>query len=223
MSSDAVTRNDQGLSTLSAALDRLIRTTRRLLRSTWIATGLAVSIGLFLTTLAITTLLDLAIPLWPMFRLVGLMFVAVPTVWALVVGVIRPLFRRLTQVTVARRIEQELPGIHNRLVSCVDLSGKRTQSHSQAFHRRLIQEAYERIRDFHPRRVLDLLTLRRASVFGLVGVVAFLAAFIGFPDRLPTAMARIFRPFADIPPASGVLYDVLTGVNSFAGCNGLSN
>jgi len=210
-SSELLTQDEPSISILSGRLERLIETTRRLLRSTWVAIGLFVSAGLFLTTLLSVTLLDLAIPLWPTFRFAGLLVVAVPTVWAVVVGVARPLFRSLTQVTVARRIEQELPGIHNRLVSCVDLSRPGQQRHSEAFYSRLIREAWERVRDFHPRRVLDLLTLRRAVVFAAVAVIAFLIACFVFPDRLPTAVARIFQPFADIPPASGVLYDVLVG------------
>ena len=216
-SGDVLTQNDQSISTLSGKLERLIQTTRRLLRSTWVAIGLGVSVGLFLTTLVIVTMLDLAVPLWPAFRFVGLMAIAVPTIWAFVVGVARPLFRRLTQVTVARRIEQELPGIHNRLVSCVDLSNNGNQRHSQAFYHRLIHEAWERVRDFHPKRVLDLITLRRSSAFAGLAILAFLAAFFVFPDRLPTAMARIFQPFADIPPASGVLYDVLIGDQTVPG------
>ena len=204
LSSDVLTQNDQGIATMSAKLDRLIQTTRRLLRSTWVAIGVGVAVGLFVTTLVLVTMLDLAVPLWPVFRFVGLLVIAVPTIWAFVVGVARPLFRRLTQVTVARRIEQELPGIHNRLVSCVDLTNHTQQRHSQAFYYRLIQEAWDRVRDFHPRRVLDLITLRRSSLFAIMATIAFLAEFFVFPDRLPTAMARIFQPFADIPPASAV-------------------
>ena len=40
----------------------------------------------------------------------------------LLTGVVWPLFRRLTPVMVARRIEKHIPGIHNRLVSSLDLS-----------------------------------------------------------------------------------------------------
>ena len=89
-SGEVLTQNDQGISTLSGKLERLIQTTRRLLRSTWVAIGLGVSIGLFLTTLVVVTLLVIAVPLWPAFRFVGLMVIAVPTIWAFVVGVARP-------------------------------------------------------------------------------------------------------------------------------------
>ena len=65
---DVLIQNDQSISTLSGRLEHLIQTTRRLLRSTWVAIGLGVSVGLFLTTLLIVTMLDLAVPLWPAFN-----------------------------------------------------------------------------------------------------------------------------------------------------------
>ena len=174
MANDTTSQGETGLSTLTSAIEQLIRTTRRMLRSTWVAIGLAVSVGLFITTLLVVTLLDLAVPLWPVLRLLGLLTILVPTVWAILTGVVRPLLRRLTQVMVARRIEQKLPGIHNRLVSCVDLSRNGDgRKHSQSFHRRLLSEAFERIRDFHPRRVLDLLNLRRSGLFAVGSAALF--------------------------------------------------
>ena len=209
MASDSAHTSGEDVSTLSSTIESLIFKTRRLLRSTWVATGTAVAVGLFFATLAVVALFDLALPLWPAFRFAALLLVAVPTIGVIIIGVVRPLVRRLTQVMVARRIEQELPGIHNRLVSCIDLSRNGQRPHSQSFHQRLIHEAYDRVRGFHPRRVLDLLSLRRASIFAVVGVVSLMLAFLVFSDRLPIAVSRIFFPFADIPPASGVLYDVL--------------
>lgn len=208
MASDSAQQRNQDVSTLTNTIETLISKTRRLLRSTWVATGLAVTVGLFFATLAVVGLFDLIVPLWPAFRFAALLLVAVPTIGVVFIGVIRPLVRRLTQVMVARRIEQELPGIHNRLVSCIDLS-RNGQQHSQSFHQRLIQEAYSRVSDFSPRRVLDLLSLRRASIFAAVGVASLVIAFAALSDRFPIAVSRIFYPFADIPPASGVLYDVL--------------
>ena len=189
---------------------RLIQRTRRLLKSTWVTTGLGVTVGLCVAALLLVALTDIVVTFsWELTRLVGLLIVAVPTAWVFVVGVLRPLFRSLTSVIVARRIETEIPGIHNRLVSCVDLSGKQKSGfHSMAFHRRLVAEAIERISKFRIRHVLDLVSLRRAGMFSLLSVAAFVVAFGVMPERLSTAMARIFQPFADIPPASGVFYDV---------------
>ncbi|MBC8356285.1 MAG: hypothetical protein H8E66_30265 [Planctomycetes bacterium] len=208
---DSTIQSGQKVAEQTSTIHRLIASTRRWLRSTWVATGLAVSLGLFVAVLVAVVLLDLASPLWPVLRFAGLMLVVIPTTWAFLVGVVKPLIRRLTQVMVARRIEQELPSIHNRLVSCVDLARNGQARQSRAFHQRLVDEAFDRIRDFRLRQVLDLLSLRRASVFAFLSVAALVGAFFLFSDRLPTAVARIFQPFADIPPVSGVLYDVLVG------------
>ena len=49
----------------SRPLHRLIARTRRLLRSSWVATGLGITFGLLLGTLAVLAVLDLFIPLEP--------------------------------------------------------------------------------------------------------------------------------------------------------------
>jgi hypothetical protein len=195
-------------------LYRLIRTTRSLLRSSWVATGLGLTVGLWFGALAAVALADLLVPLWPVFRLTGLLLVVVPAVWAFIVGVVRPLFRRLRPGQVARRIEKHIPGIHNRLVSCIDLAENQQPTHSPAFYRRLLTEALERIKGFRARTVIDFLSLRKAGVFAFASLAAFGLAFVLFSDRLPTAMARIFAPFADIPPASGVVFTVTPAENA---------
>ena len=190
---------------------RLIASTRRLLRATWTATGLAITVGLGLLLLVAVSLADLALAFREWLRLTGLLFVVVPSAWALLNGVLRPLFRRMTSRFVARRIEATLPGIHNRLVSVVDLDADKQQKFSMAFVRRLITEAIERLKSFRPSAVVDKPALKRAALFALIGVLVFATALGVFSDRMPTALARIFSPFADIPPATGVFLDVLPG------------
>lgn len=191
---------------------RLIRHVRQLLRGSWIATGLALSIAIYLGTLLVLALLDLVVPFWPTMRAIALALVIVPTVWVFFSGVLRPLFRRLGNTQVARRIEHFLPGIHNRLVSCVDLSDdKRRDGHSPEFYRRLVSEAIDRIRSFKPATVVDRDSLKRASMALAATLALFVICWIVLADRLPTAMARIFQPWADIPPATGVEFSVKPG------------
>jgi hypothetical protein len=176
---------------------------------------MGLALGLWFGTLVVVSLTDLLVPLWPALRLTGLLIVVVPAAWAVLTGVIRPLLRRLRPAQMARRIEAHIPGIHNRLVSCIDLKENRKESScSPAFYRRLVQEALERIRGFRPRTVVNFLHLRRAATFAALSVAGFLLALILFADRLPTAMARIFSPFADIPPASGVTFTVTPGADA---------
>ncbi|HEX7448464.1 MAG TPA: hypothetical protein VF306_13005 [Pirellulales bacterium] len=205
--------NQTGAQTPSPSpLFRLIRQVRQLLRGSWVATGTALSIAIYLGTLLVLALLDLLVPLWPTMRFIALLLIVVPTVWVAFTGVLRPLFRRLGNAQVARRIEHHLPGIHNRLVSCVDLSeDTRRNGHSPEFYRRLLSEALDRIRNFRPSAVVDRRNLRRAGTALGFTLAAFLICWFLLSDRLPTAMARIFQPWADIPPATGVAYNVLPG------------
>jgi hypothetical protein len=196
----------------TSPIHRLIETTRKLLRGSWVATGAGLTLGLLLGTALAAAFVDLVVPLpWTLLRFVFLLAVVVPTAWVCVVGVVRPLLRRLRPVTVARKIESHLPGIHNRLVSCVDLdvAGEARQKQvSPAFHRRLVEEALARIKSFTPKTVVDFLSLRRAGVFAGASTLALIVALIFLHDRLPTALARILLPFSDIPPASGVVYRI---------------
>lgn len=193
-------------------LFRLIRRVRQLLRGSWVATGLALSIAIYLGTLLVLALLDLVVPFWPTIRAIARALIVIPTIWVFFSGVLRPLFRRLGNTQVARRIERYLPGIHNRLVSCVDLSNdKRRDGHSPEFYRRLVGEALERIRTFKPATVVDRRSLERAGSALAAIVVLFVVCWFVLSDRLPTAMARIFHPWADIPPATGVKFIVAPG------------
>jgi hypothetical protein len=193
----------------TSSIDRLIIQTRRLLRSTWTTKGLSITTGMFVTSLLVVTLVDLALPLPTTMRIVAWAIVFGSGTIALVAGVVLPLLRRLTAVKVARQIESHLPGIHNRLVSCVELENNDHAGHSPVFHRRLVKEALSRIRGFQPGKVIDKVGLKRAAMFAGGGVLAMFLAAIIFGDRMPTAVARVFRPLADIPPNSGVSYNVL--------------
>ena len=191
---------------------RLIGRVRRLLRSSWMATGLALSLALYLGVLLAAAFLDLLAPLWSTMRLIALLLVVAPSAWAFVTGVVRPLFRRLSNAQVARRIESRLPGVHNRLVSCVDLAEhKQSKGHSPEFYRRLISEALHRIRNFRPSSVVDFANLRRSGTALAIVAALFIVSWSLLSDRLPTAMARIFQPFADIPPETGVKFAVEPG------------
>jgi hypothetical protein len=192
-------------------IHRLIQSTRFLLRSSWVATGTGLTVGLGLGILVVVAAIDVVFPLWEWFRLAALLLVAVPAGYALLVGVLLPLVRRLAAGDVARRIETHLPGIHNRLVSCIDLSTNHQPGYSPAFYRKLVTEALERIRGFAPSRVVDSQSLRRAAAFATVSVLIFGTTWALLSERMSTAMARVFAPFADIPPASDVSYKVQPG------------
>ena len=72
---------------------RLIGRVRQLLRTSWVATGLGLTLALGVGFLVAVSLLDLALPLGTLWRLAGLALVIVPSLLAAYAGVLRPLFR----------------------------------------------------------------------------------------------------------------------------------
>ena len=189
----------------TSPINRLISRTRRLLRSTWVLTGLGATVALALGTLVVVSLTDLAVSLWPSLRFVALLIVVVPATWAFVTGVLRPLFRRLTATHVARRIESHLPGIHNRLVSCVDQSLRRGRVTVVGDHarRRVGAESGHRLvdvggvasRQHHPGTVVhQRLRGGPAEAAGRPGeevhVVTQAQVHVRHPARPPTVEAR---------------------------------
>lgn len=193
-------------------LDRLIVAARRALRSGWVLAGASITLALFCATLTATALLDMAAPLGTALRASALGLILLPTAWGFAMGVARPLARRLPASSVARRIEAHVPGMNDRLVTSVELArNEAVRAQSPAFFARLLGEVRERIRGFRPATLRDARRLRRAGAIGMMSVAVLAASWLTFADRLPTAMARIFRPFADIPPATGVAFAVTPG------------
>ncbi len=187
-------------------IKRLISRTRRLLRSSWIATGTGLTIGLAMATLVATTMADLVVALPIFLRVLAFLIVVVPTLLALVAGVVRPAMRKLSTNLIARRIEREIPSIQSRLITAIDLSRRGSHRHSPVFFQRLITETTDRVACFQPKSVVDRTSLRRSGVFAASATLAFLLALLCFSGRLPTALARVLSPLADIPPATGVVF-----------------
>jgi hypothetical protein len=190
---------------------RLVRKTRLLLRGSWGAVGVGQTLGLAFAALALVTAADMLAPLVaPWVRLAGLGLFVVPTLAIFVWKGVIPLSRRLRNVEVARRIESRIPGMHSRLVSCMDLAGREGEV-SPAFYRKLVDESLDRIGKYRSTSVVDFRAIRKSLRFALIGIALFALLWLGFGSRLTTALARVFNPFADIPPASDVAFTVEPG------------
>jgi hypothetical protein len=188
-----------------SSIASLVRRTRRLLRVSWVLTGAALTAGLAIGTLLVMSLVDYLVPLHTVLRFAACLLVVVPTMSALLIGVAAPTMRRLSINWVARRIEKQIPKIQNRLVTTLDIDrNDDLRDRSPAFFRRLVEETIERTRPFRPASIVDRRSLRQATSLATVTIAAFLAGYLWCGDWLPTAMARVLQPWADIPPASSV-------------------
>ena len=138
----------------------------------------------------------------PWVRLVGLVLFVVPTLVVFVWKGVLPLSRRLRNVEVARQIELKIPGMHCRLVSCMDLAS-RVGEVSPAFYRKLVNESLDRIGKYRTTSVIDFRTVWKALRFAGIGLRSS-RPVARLRNKLTTGATRVLNPFGDLPPASDV-------------------
>lgn len=209
-------------STASAGMERLaglVARTRSGVLAAIFATGLLLVVLASLAWLVGGVLLDLAAPLPVAGR------VAVLAGWWCVVAaaaatfVLVPALRRPSIDAVALRIERALGGMHNRLLTVIDLARRvRGQAGTQAaaagyldadghtlrsgLVERLVTQTDERLHGFRGGRVVPWRAVGRATawVAAGIGVVVLLIATLG--ERFSVTLERLRHPTADIPPAT---------------------
>jgi len=194
------------------AILELVERTGRWLQVSWMATGLEWTVAALFGALVVTVVVDLLLPMGVGLRLLSLALVLALPAGVYVATVKRPMARGLTPSRVARRMETQLPGIRNRLVSCVELLGNgQGLEQSVAFERRLVVETAKWLEGFQPKQVVDWTRLQWGAGFAFAAVIVVAGLLLVWPYRTLTALTRIAVPWADIPPVASVAYAVFPG------------
>ena len=169
-----------------------------------LAAGLLLAVATAIAWFIGGVLLDLAAPLS-----VPLRVAAVCSWWAMVAAaisafVLLPAVRRPLLDTVSLRIEKALGGIHNRLLTVVDLArgGHADRTLEPDMVERLLEQTQAQLSGFRPSRVVRWQALARnaALAAGAAGLVA--ALWLALGERLTVTLDRFLHPTADIPPAT---------------------
>lgn len=199
-------------------LARVVSRTRAGIVATVLAAGLLLATACAIGWVLGGVVLDLVAPLPVAGR------VAVWCGWWLVVAaataafLLLPAWRRPVLDAVALRIERALGGIHNRLLTVVDLA-RRGRAGSTAgidtshdrfrpeLVERLLDQTQDRLRGFRASRVLPWRAVARnlAVVAGIVAAVA--GMYVGFGERFLVTLQRLVDPTADIPPATWLVLE----------------
>ena len=189
----------------------LVRTTRLALRSGTAVVGLGLTAGTATTALLLAVVADLGCPLvGPWVRATGLALLWVATGGVFIWKGLAPFARRLRDTDIARRIEGQIPGMHDRLVSCLDLAD-RTENVSPAFYLKLVAESLDRTGTYRPASVVDWQAVRRSLAFAVVSLGTLGVTGLALGDRFTTAVTRVFHPDADLPPVGDVAFTVEPG------------
>ncbi len=184
---------------------RLIKRASRALRRHALWLGGALVALLAIGWLDVAVAVDLSLPLATTYRLLFAIGFWLLLIAGTAVLLIWPLLRRLKLEDVALRIEQAVGNMHNRLLTVLDLhraimvGNKKSNPDMVAA---LLRQTRAKLAGFHIRQLIDRVPLVR-SLAGLAAVLclALLLAVV-FRESAPTALARILRPTADIPPVT---------------------
>ena len=169
-----------------------------------LAAGLLLAVAAAIAWVVAGVLLDLAAPLS-----VPLRVAAVCTWWAVVAAagaafVLLPAVRRPLLDTVSLRIEKALGGIHNRLLTVVDLArgGHAGRTLEPDMVERLLAQTQAQLSGFRPSRVVRWQVLARNAALAAGAAAMVAALWLALGERLTITLDRFLHPTADIPPAT---------------------
>lgn len=184
-------------------LTELVRNTAGRLHRNTLWTGAAWMALAALGWLVAAVGLDMAMPLPVALRVAA--WVGFWGVLLIVAGVmlIRPRRHRPAMAHVALMIERAVGGMHNRLVTLLDATTRRgAEAPNPQMLQQLVEQTRLRITGFDAAAVINPRRLRQ-GLWGVGGLaLVAVALFILLSDRVPTALARLAMPTADIPPVT---------------------
>jgi hypothetical protein len=198
----AVSDSSGKLDAILRWLGGLVRGARRRLRWSWVGAGAGLLVGFSLLTILAAAGLDLVFVLPDFARWIAFLAAVGVASSVLVRRVLRPLFARLPLFGVALRIERQLPGMHNRLVTALDMANADRPPESEPFFGVVVRQAADRLEGYRPGAIVDRESLRKSALWAGAPLALGLGAWLAAPEFTGTAVARVLQPWADIPPAS---------------------
>jgi hypothetical protein len=185
----------------------LVKRVRLRMVAVALAAGLLLTLALAIAWVVGGVLLDLAAPLSVPLRLaVFAGFVAVVAA-ACAAFLLLPAWRRPLLDGVALAIERALGGMHNRLLTVVDLArggGRAAATRRLEPHmvERLLEQTQALLAGFRPSAVIRWRALLRNLLLVIGGLAAVAGMYAGLGERLLVTLERLRNPTADIPPAT---------------------
>jgi hypothetical protein len=186
-------------------LTDLIALTRKRLRRTWLVSGVALLIVAAVGWLLTAAVIDLIAPMPVPMRVLAASVFWLLLVGVLVTAVLWPWLRPLRDMRVARLIEAVVPSIKNRLISSLDIHQRHAGNGTtinRTFYERLLTDTRTRLEQFRIDMVADPRKMVRSSIVAGGVLLLTIVLVLLFHEAMPSALARVLRPTAPIPPVS---------------------
>lgn len=188
--------------TQASDLRQLVVDTRARLRRGMLLTGMAAMVCAALTWLLIGASVDMVVPLPTALRVAVCTVFWLLTLTIALTGIAWPAIRRMREEQIALRIEKTIPGMHNRLLTVLDVCAGARADLDASFLARLIEQTRQKLEGYRVEHVVSPRPLRQTTIAAAAVVLVAVAMLAIFNDRMPTAVARMLRPTAPIPPVS---------------------
>jgi hypothetical protein len=186
---------------LPDALRRLIDGYRRRWRVIRAQTGLFLTLTVLACTVGAAIAADRLLRLSPTLRAIALAVIAVASATCLVRYVLWPAIRRIRDREAASRLGHRFPRVEEDLVSAVELTAEGTDELgvSHGLVESALGKITERSRSVDYRAAVPLRPLLKVGGIVLVILAILFAAYQIQPEAIRNALARLFRPSADVP------------------------
>jgi|GEM_PF-6073602 len=192
-------------------LQQLVTQTRKRLRRSMLLAGGAVLIAGSAGCLVVASLIDLIVPMSVPWRIAAACLFWLVTLTALAIYVLWPGVKPMRLEQIALRIERTIPRMHNRLLTVLDVLAGQREDLDASFVQRLIEQTRQRMEGYRVEQVLNRRPIKRNMVAASAAVGVLILMLAVFHNRMPTALARLLLPTADIPPVSTITLSVLPG------------
>lgn len=196
-----------------AFIEGVVHRTRARRQRDRLVVGTAWTIAISLGALLALAALDMLTPLEVPMRMAAASALALLATGAAGVCVARPIARPESISRVAHLIENAIKGMHNRLITALDLR-RESANESEAkladpFVQRLLEQTMQRLQGFSPSMVTDPAPLKRSLSAAFAAVLIGLLILGITKERFLTAVQRLLQPTAAIAPISSVVYEVI--------------
>ena len=202
---------------LLTQIEAIVTRTRARRQRDRVIVGIAWTLAITLGTLLALASLDMLAPLEVPMRIAAAATLAALALGAFCVCIARPIVRPEPIARVAYLIERAIAGMHNRLITALDLRRKDSEGGARdseakladPFVQRLLDQTYTRLKGFSPGMVADLAPIKRSITAAFATMLVGLL-ILGFTkERFTTAIERLLHPTASIAPISSITYDVI--------------
>ena len=184
---------------------------REMLRTTFALEGLGLTAAVFLGIVLVGFALDNLFWLSAGIRIILLVGGLSAVVFLLVLRIIRPLARKVSNERVAIVLEKAYPGLDNAVINAVQLGRDRLEGYSRLVADEIVKDADLEVKTLELPKAVERRRLKRYSIAAAVAAGAVLLYVVAFPAHFANAFERYSHFSTYVPPITKTKIEIEPG------------